>query len=321
VSASDHVLVVGAGIAGASAAYFAARRGAEVTLIDAGLGRASEVPVALINPVRGYAGKIVKDGFEGASFTFALIDQLTAAGASIPNGRGLLRPAPDADTQARWDKELQGDATHRWVAPDASLGLQGDWHSVLSLPDSGWVQTDAFLAALSQQSKATQVAGRVTRIDARSRTVWLDNGSRHEGSAIVWCGGAAGAAFIDDIERVYRPGSVLTLARPLLQRALSYGIYSAPYGARGVVGSTSEPRSDRFDLTDNPKARERLEARIASMWREPARSDGHFRGVRLEGGSASQTIRTLDGFGSRGYLLAPLYAWRWASQQLAATSP
>ena len=81
------LLVIGGGIAGASAAYFAARRGWAVTLLDAGEGRSSDVPAALLNPVRGQSGKVETQALEGLRCTWALIRALEAQATPFRTGR------------------------------------------------------------------------------------------------------------------------------------------------------------------------------------------------------------------------------------------
>ncbi len=306
------VLIVGAGIAGLSAAFFARQRHYQVTLLDAGLGSASRVPTALINPVRGYAGKLVAGGFAAARCTFDLIERLSAQGHAIAHGRGLWRPAPDAATVARWQAQLPADAPYAWRAVPDALGLREPWPQALYLPDSGWLDTSDLLCALLAASEATLVSGQVCAIDGQAASVVLHEGTRLSADVLLWCGGARGAALLDARARVFRPGSVLLTDTPLASQAVSYGLYCAPYGQGGMVGATSEPRCSQFALDDAPRAVARLSERARAMWRTEWQCTGEFRGVRLESPSRTPSITTLDGFGSRGYLLAPQAAQAWA---------
>ena len=77
-------VVIGAGIAGASVAYFLGKAGVQVTVIDAAQHTASHVPSALINPVRGQSGQVDGGALEGMHLTWALIAALTAQGYDIP---------------------------------------------------------------------------------------------------------------------------------------------------------------------------------------------------------------------------------------------
>ena len=312
MAAPAHVLIVGAGIAGASAAYFAKKAGARSTLIASASGTASHVPTALINPVRGTAGKVVVGGFEAARFTFQLIDELTQRGHHIGHGRGVWRPVPDRQTCERWQQQLPSHEPHQWRPVDASLGLSGLWYSALYLPEAGWVETSSLLAALLAESGAERISGDVVSIDREEPGVECADGTRIKADSLLWCGGAKGAALSGAGAHTFRPGSVLLLERRLSDEALSYGIYAAPCGALGVVGSTSEPRSNQYqDAPDNEWAVARLKGRVAGMWHGAPRVTATFRGVRFERQIPAQ-IATLDGFGSRGYLLAPLAASKWA---------
>jgi glycine/D-amino acid oxidase-like deaminating enzyme len=312
MAAPAHVLIVGAGIAGASAAYFAHRAGARVTLVASASGTASHVPSALVNPVRGTAGKVVRGGFEAARFTFHLIEELIERGHRIGYGRGVWRPVPDAETRERWQQQLPADEAFEWRAVDASLGLSGNWHSALYLPEAGWVETASLLDALLAESTAKRITNEVVAFDESHSGVSCLDGSVIMADRLLWCGGAMGAAVAGGGAHTFRPGSVLQLAHPLSAAALSYGIYAAPCGAAGVVGSTSEPRSAQYqDAPDNQWAIDRLSRRIAGMWHQVPPVTGTFRGVRFERQGAAR-IATLDGFGSRGYLLAPLAASNWA---------
>jgi glycine/D-amino acid oxidase-like deaminating enzyme len=318
--AAPHVVIVGAGIAGASAAYFARRQGARVTIIDAGDGTASRVPVALVNPVRGTGGKIVKGGFEAARFTFELVDTLISVGHEVQHGRGVYRPVPNAATRADWEKQLPAGSPAQWVDIDPTFGLKGEWHSALFLPEAGWVDTASVLQALLSESKATILNDEVTAIDAQTRRLTLLSGERLQAEILLWCGGARGAALTGAGLHTYRPGSVLRLEQALSEKALSYGLYAAPSrDGTGVVGSTSEPRANTYNMEENQWALARLKTRVAGMWGVEIAVGSTFRGVRL-GRNTPAEIPTLDGFGSRGYLLAPRAAFEWAIATIGKAS-
>jgi glycine/D-amino acid oxidase-like deaminating enzyme len=307
-------VIVGAGIAGACAAYFAKTRGAQVTLIDAARERASDVPVALVNPVRGTAGKVIEGGFAATRFTFSLIDQLAACGHFIPHGRGLLRPVPDQARQADWHTRMPEAEAWRWQPVDAALNLADTWYQALFLPEAGWIETRPMLDALIEESRAEVILGDVAAVDASASQLVLSDGRRVGGDLLLWCGGALGAQITGGEPQNFRPGSVLILERPLSLQCLSYGIYAAPYREQGVVGSTSEPPAAFYSLADNPAAVARLERRVAVMWHDVPATAATFRAVRFQRVTPSTSINTLDGFGSRGFLLAPSAAHLWAER-------
>lgn len=317
------LLVIGAGIAGASAAWFARQAGLRTLVIDAGIARASDVPTALINPVRGYQGRLLKRGPEGARLTFALIDQLYTAGHTFAAGRGLWRPVPDAATRDTWAERLPSDYPHRWHAgAPAFLGLRGDaeaWHATLELPESGWVDGPAFVAALLAASGAQRMTARVTAIDPQAHRITLDDGQTLGAQHLLWCGGAWGAHALG-VTAHYRPGSIVRTRHALGGHAVSHGLYAAPCGAGSALGPTREPSSDRYeesgDEGGNESGEERGAAaavatmlqRAARMFATPFEPASVWRGVRLARVSLPAGLHGLGPYGARGFLMAPLEA-------------
>jgi glycine/D-amino acid oxidase-like deaminating enzyme len=315
---AEHVIVIGSGIAGASASYFAAKQGARITVIDSGHGKASAVPTALINPVRGQNGKVIPAGAEAARFTFAMIAELIGASFNLPHGRGLWRPVPDATTRSQWEEALAGESglPHSWHPVPRDLRLSGEWHSALYLPESGWVETSPLLDALLASSKATRVTGHVKDHPVRRGSavvVTLLDKREFSADRVLWCGGALGAAQNHLGRTTFRAGSVLVVKASIRSEAMSFGLYSAPYQDGAVVGPTSEPRTAKCSEADNPAAVDRLIARATSMWGAAPSVESAFRGVRLEEPPAEPHCESLTGFGGRGYLMAPIAASRWAA--------
>ncbi len=322
------VLVIGGGIAGASAAFFAHRAGREVTLVDAGRHRASDVPIALVNPLRGREGRLVPRGIEGMRTTFGLIDTLLADGHRIVHGRGVVRPLldvpPEAVDEAWWRKHVPADLAFDWLAhAPASLGLARDVPA-LRLADAGWVETRGFLAALRAASGATVRVDEVTLIDASHNAVACASGATFTARTIVWCGGAWGASRVDEAasDAIYRPGSLIACTTPRPSHAMSFGLYAVPGdGGRSTtwVGPTHEPVAPLFDADNVPsQAIGRLQARVGGVFATTVDAVDTWRGVRLERLSTA-TVQTLDGvatitaLGSRGYLVGPLIAAEWAA--------
>ncbi len=263
------LFVIGAGIAGCCVAYFARQAGFRVTIVDAGVHRASAVPTALINPVRGKQGYFVKGGDVAARATFALIDALIAQGHAIVHGKGVWRPVPDAATYDKWCSTLPATYPHRWHLPaPAELALQGDWHAALYLPEAGWVDTASFLSALQSASAAAMVHGEVASIDMPER--WIDDaainisnmaanaanpssknqlvqiqlrdGRQLSAQQLVWCGGAYGAHCLlqESAGKLakaarFQPGQIIKLAQAIAPQPVSYGLFAAPWLANGQV--------------------------------------------------------------------------------------
>lgn len=307
------VLIIGGGIAGLAAAYFARTAGRRVLLIDSAVDCASLVPTAMINPVRGYRGRVSPADIDGARFTFELIETLRRNGHTIAAGRGVWRPVPDAATRAEWSRLLAGVA-HRWVEPGAAPDLlEGHWSAVLYLPDSGWVESQTLLAALRAGADAEWLAGTVATIDAQGRRVTLADGSSLSARALLWTGGASGAARFASSAR-YRPGSVLISTTRLAPYAVSYGLYSAPYQGVSVIGPTTEAmfKEYREAARANAAAEAALEERARATLPVAFAVAARWRGVRLESALMPAGLAVLGPFGSRGFLLAPQAAQRWA---------
>lgn len=363
------VLVIGAGIAGLSAAWHAKQAGRDVTIVARADQRASDVPVALINPLRGHTGRMIADGVEGMHASFALIDALRDGGHPIDGDRGLYRPlidaTPDAMHEAFWRSRLDGRLSFDWldVAP-ASLGLV-DRVPCLFLRDAGWVGAESLLHALAVASAARRIDGQVTgvtrvsgrtdlhdasdggtRDDGRYR-VSLDGGEALSARSILWCGGARGAAWLDAAASsadepeprssgrgsasppqgtdrttssagIYKPGSLVAVGARLTGEPLAFGLYAVPNGGTTLIGPTREGSWSEFpDGPVPPDAVLHLGDRIARVFGTTMAAREAWRGVRLgrlSSGAASALagIPTLTALGSRGFLMAPLLAARWA---------
>lgn len=313
------VLIVGGGIAGLAAAYFARAAGRAVTVVDAGHDCASRVPTAMINPFRGYRGRVSETDIAGARFTLDLIAKLCAAGHEIASGRGVWRPVPDGETREQWSARLPSGVAHRWVErAHAPPLLSGDWPSALYLPDSGWVESAPLLSALRSEARCEWVTGRVVLVDARAQRVTLADGQTFRARTLVWCGGALGAASIAKKAR-YRPGSVLVTAERVSEHAVSYGLYTAPHGAASVIGPTTEAMFTEYPAPLDEDADERADGPVGALIERaqnvlplPFTVASRWRGVRLESGLMPADLATLTVFGSRGFLLAPRAAEEWA---------
>jgi len=307
------VLIVGGGIAGWCAAYFAARKGRAVTLIDAGIEPASAVPTALINPVRGYHARVLPGGIEGAAFTFLLLQDLARTGHAVCFGRGLWRPIPDLVTRDRWMEALPVGLEHTWhVRGSFDLPFQGEWAGALFLPRSGWVQSQTLLGALKAETGIDPLRATVVKVSSKENCVVLSDGTRVSAKALLWCGGAWGAAQIAGPAQ-FRPGSVLLTAKALSNVAVSYGLYCAPSGSGSIIGpSTEPPRANYPAPWEAHAAGQRLIERARLLFGDDLEVAAQWQGVRLESARLPSGLAHLGALGSAGYLLAPHAAWRWA---------
>ncbi|GAA1239772.1 FAD-dependent oxidoreductase [Prauserella halophila] len=115
------IVIVGAGIAGAGAAWQLARRGADVAVVDADLaGRATAAGAGIVSPwnSRTLDGEELAFHAEGAAYYRTLVEELAAAGAGETSFAivGGLVVSPDET----WLREFHGRAAERarrW--PDA----------------------------------------------------------------------------------------------------------------------------------------------------------------------------------------------------------
>lgn len=320
-----NVIVIGAGIAGASVTYFLARAGAQVTVVDAGAHRASDVPSALINPVRGQSGGVDARALDGMRFTWTLLRDLEAAGHAVPHAQlGVLRPIPDDRARARFERNLPAALNHAWLSSaDAPEPLAPGWGHVLHLPDGGWVDGPAFTRALVQASGAQVVTGRAQ--DWTARTVTLAGGDTLSGDAVVFCGGSVGVTWRGEAA-THRRGTLLTLDRAVTRVPLSFGAYLAPDARGGVLGATFETPSPTWTPDGLPLASLGwlLGKGAALTDLRGARVTGHWTGTRLSGlnaGPQGGGTWWLTGLNSKGFLLGPLLAAELASELMSAARP
>ena len=305
------LLVVGGGIAGAAVAYFAAQAGWVVTLLDAGVGRSSDVPAALLNPVRGQSGKVGALALDGLRCTFALIRELEAAGHAIPHAqRGVLRPVPDEKTQRKWEASLPAELPHTWREPG---GLPPGWHSILELPEGGWVSGAALVGALKAASGARLVSGQAQHVSATGAV--LVSGDTLSADAVVCCGGSFGASLSQPDGATHRAGSLLLLS-DAPDQPRSFGAYLSPAATGGVLGATFEaPAASHAEALAQGLPLKSLDwllgkgAALAGL--RGVQVTGRWTGVRsspLRLGQDAAGVWHLSGLGSKGFLLGPLLA-------------
>ncbi|WP_243398113.1 NAD(P)/FAD-dependent oxidoreductase [Deinococcus koreensis] len=307
-----HVIVIGGGVAGASVAYFLGRAGRAVTVVDAGVAPASHVPSALINPVRGQAGRVPEGALQGLALTWALIEELGQRGIHVPHGRGgVLRPVPDEATRRKFDRHRPDGLEAHWLSPEeAPVSLAPGWHAALFLPQGGWLDGAAFVVGLIAASGARVVQARAQRWDAR--TVTLEGGDLLDADAVVFCGGSVGSTWAGE-RATHRMGTLLQLDRAVTGVPLSFGAYLAPSATGGVLGATFEAPAQSWQPPALPLASlgwllGKGEA-LADPW--GVQVTGRWTGSRLSGLSCGRSeggVWRLSGLGSQGFLLGPLLA-------------
>lgn len=315
--------MIGGGIAGWSAAWFARATGRSVVVVDAGIHRASDLPLALVNPLRGREGRIVPRGIAGMHATFALVDALVAAGHGVRHGRGVFRPLLDGASTDRavWAARLPVNLAWRWRDPaPAALGLAHDVPAI-ELTEAGWLVPSSLLTALGSCGAETRIDEAVDiAMHPSGATVRLASGATLAADTVVWCGGAWGASRLDaDDTGLYKPGRIATVSRRLTGEAIAAGFYAAPDAIAGtIVGPTADGSSSRFGTVDDPEAVRRLADRVSRLFGVTIPVSPAWSGVRLARLSASAAralagVPTIAALGSRGFLLAPLLASEWAA--------
>ncbi len=323
-SSPKKLLIIGAGIAGSSVAYFAARAGYACVLIDAGIGTTSRVPSALLNPVRGQGGQLVAHGLEGMDCTWELVAALEGQGYSIPHGQNsVYRPLPDAATREKWQAKMPLELEHTWLEPSEidpawGLNLQSHWHSVFQVKQGGWLEGAALIEALRHSSGAELIRGTAQSWTAHSVT--LEAGDMHgdvlTGDEVIWCGGSWGA-WLAGIVQPHRRGSVLLLDQPLSQNPVSFGIYSTPAAKGGVLGATYETPEASWSGQGLPlSSLEWLISKAKHTFQTADFQTVYWRGIwtgsRLGGNILSGKHPAghwqLGALGSKGFLLGPLLA-------------
>ena len=309
-----NAVVIGAGIAGASVAYFLSQAGFAVTVMDAGVHAASHVPSALINPVRGQSGQVDAKAIEGMHFTWNLIRELTAQGFNIPHGQdGVLRPIPDNKTRAKFERNLPAELKTEWLSPTESPEpLSPGWAHVLRLPEAGWVDGPALCQALLKASQAELVRGQAEKWDAN--TVHLGGHRSMSAGTIIFCGGSVGSTWAG-ATATHRMGSMLLLDAVPTRQPLSFGAYVSPDARGGVLGGTFETPSPVWEEPRLPLSS--LDWLLSKGEALTELSGVHVTGVwtgsRLSGlKTGSQTDGTwhLSGLSSKGFLLGPLLAFQ-----------
>ncbi|WP_295820681.1 FAD-binding oxidoreductase [uncultured Deinococcus sp.] len=306
------VVVIGGGVAGSCVAYFLARAGRPVTVVDAGIHAASTVPSALLNPVRGQAGRVPERALEGLPFTWTLLRALVTAGFDIPHGAtGVYRPVPDEKTRAKFDRHRPDGLDAQWQNPaQVPFALTTGHTAVLYLPQGGWVDGAAFTRAVREASGATVIRARATAWTAASVT--LDDGRTLPAAHVVHCGGSVGTTWAG-LDGTHRAGTMLRLHRAATPAPVSFGAYLAPAAHGGVLGATFEGPATRWrpEVLPLTSLEWLLRKGLALVPLMDTAVTGAWSGTRVSGlvaGPDTAGVWHLRGLGSQGFLLGPLLA-------------
>ncbi|MFI6937679.1 NAD(P)/FAD-dependent oxidoreductase [Streptomyces sp. NPDC050418] len=254
VRSAPDVIVIGAGVVGAACAYYAARAGLSVTVLDRG-------PVAGGTTGAGEGNLLVSDKEPGPELELALhsarlwrelatelpaaIEYETKGGVVVArdeSGLAALRTFAATQTKAGVDAhEVTGDRLHD-LEPHVAEGMAGAFH----YPGDAQVQPALAAAHLLRSSGARVRCGEeVTEIrragDGSVRGVTTASGLRLDAPYVVnaagtWGGSLARLAGVD-LPVLPRRGFVL-VTEPL-PRVVRHKVYAADYVADVASGSAA----------------------------------------------------------------------------------
>ncbi len=318
------VVVAGAGLAGALAAFWLSRTRPVVVVAPVGEASASAAAAGLVNPRMGpQAGRLptVDAELDALSETLDLADA-----APLFRRTGIVRPARD-DRQASRFRDAD---TSRWLVPEAAAER---WphvvapHGALWVPDGGSVRLPGLLDALLAASGARRVDARVTGWTDRVDGVAVDTSAgvvlaSHLVLAVGDGGRRLPAVAALDLHRI--KGQTVTVARPAALApdgpAVAGATYAVPAADGVTLGATYE-HAFAHTAPDAEGAR-RLLAAAGAVVPQLAGAEvlAQAAGVRLTvpeavapgrrpvAGRLADRVWVLTGLGSRGLLAAPSLA-------------
>lgn len=281
------LVIVGAGIAGLSAARLLHDAGHKVLVVARELGEASRVPDALLNPVRGKRGTVAPEAEEALEALWDFYPRYTTVHP------GILRPVPKPDRE-EWKRKLaERSIAHHWTEEG------------LYLENGGWLETAPLLARLAAGLNILN-AEVLTSVGS---TLYLSDNRQIKSQTLIHAGGASGAHLVGLGGR-FTAGSVLITGQTF-EQARSYGVYVAGHS----LGGSYLPHASTYTPhTTQPHEVEWLLSEAGKLLGHRPGYQQSWSGVRyrldqnylkpIPGGFA------LTGFGSAAYFYAPLYAQR-----------
>ncbi len=319
------VVIVGAGVAGASLAWAAATAGAEVTLIDSGrvaAQGASSVPVALVNPHRGRTARASDADLRGAATLWRWADALHARGYAHGARRdGVVRVASDERQRRAWEG-LDGV---RHVGP-GSLGPFRLRHGGFVVDSGGWLDPRAWLAAIVAAAVAdgarVHEGERAERIEGVPGCLIVHTtlGATRSADVVALCIGASPPGSLPFVPVRRIAGEVVLTPFGGVPHALAGGVYAAPVDhGPTATGSGGGPHlavgGNHREPAEAPIRTEDAESLLTSArWALPTLGDeirAVWTGVRARGSDPEPIVRQVaanvwfvGAFAGRGFLRA-----------------
>jgi tRNA 5-methylaminomethyl-2-thiouridine biosynthesis bifunctional protein len=335
-SAVGRVVVIGAGIAGASVARALLAQGVEpIVIAEAGIV-ASGFPAALVTPR-------LDVGDEQLALLFA--QALERAGrlyVEVEGGivsHGVLRLEHSPRDANRFDKV----ASQRIWSPDAMERVNAGQVSARlgeSVERGGLLMRGAMTVRPSAimdawLAGAKRVDGRAVRLDrhdGRWRVLDAEDGVLAAAETVVLAAGwGASGLGVADLQPVRGQASWATLIGGAPAVGAAWGGYTAPFADGMLFGATHDrdqtddavrADDDRRNLDTLRDALPRLAARIE---RAEVHSGAAIRAVTRDrlpvAGRLEEGLFVLGGLGSRGFAVAPLLSEHVASLVTGAPSP
>lgn len=337
-SRSPRIGIVGAGLAGACAAWALSKRGARVTVFERHhiASGASGAAAGMLQPLPGMRLTYRDDNIRDFHLSRQLISAMLTAGKTW-RPLGVLRLVSDAKQTAQWRRRMEAIPAElaQWKDADALRSMEPrlnkDIRAGVFLPDACMVDVPAFIHALFHAANAQVFEGaRAERIEKTPQGMALyiqGEDSPKVFDHIVIASGAQAPQPIEDPAIDMRPymGIMATFegfeSPPV---ALNYRGYITGWQDNSVLVGTVNRRSG-FSEETTPQSIEELNERLHSVleisgtpkltkvWKgiRPAMPDHQPVAQRS---SAFERVWILTGFGGRGLMVGPRLAEQLAKE-------
>lgn len=329
---APRIAIVGAGLAGACAAWALSKRGARVTVFERHqiASGASGAAAGMLQPLLGMRLTYREENIRDFHMSRQLIDTMLVAGKTW-RPLGVLRLVRDAKQAAQWRRRMEDIPADLAQWKDADMlramepRLNNEIRAGVFVPDACMVDVPAFIHALLHAADAHVFEGaRAQRIEKTPQGLALHIHGEHATKTfdhIVVASGAQAPEPIEDPTIDMRPymGVMATFAGfeppPI---ALNLRGYITGWRDNSVLVGTVNRRSG---FSEEPtqqsiqELNERLhrvlavsgQPRLTNVWKgiRPAMPDHRPRAQRA---SAFERVWLFTGFGGRGLMVGPRLA-------------